>query len=220
MTGESLKCEAARPPIPAMCEHRPTTGGLVIPWGNVQLAGGGCDFRSQHESRIQRCWLENRCQICGNTMPDRPIVLFGGPNQVRSLQFDEPPMHPACAVYASQACPMVAGRQSHYADRDVVADGHRGKTCSTPGCDCDGWVPTPGLTPAPGGDPAHPWFAVYVAGWISLCVSPDRTDRIHSCMVEPGQVSAIRHVSTPGVGRVWKRTTLEQAAGNSKRSPA
>lgn len=63
--------------------------------------------------------------------------------------------------------------------------------------------------------------AHYEEYWrISLCVSPDRTDRIHSCMVKPGQVSAIRHVSTPGVGRVWKRTTLEQAAGNSKRSPA
>ena len=199
-----------RPPIPAQCEHRPTTGGLVIPYGNVQLSDGGCDFRAQHESRIQRCWRENRCQVCGETM-NRPMVLFGGPRQVKALQFDEPPMHPVCAVYVSRACPMVAGRQSHYADRAVVTEGSRGKACPTPGCDCGGWVPHPGLTVAPGGDPAHDWYALYVSG-ITLAVNVDRQDRIHSCIVQPDQVLAIRHVSTPGVGRVWERTTLEQAA--------
>lgn len=184
--------------------------GVVIPWGNVQLADGGCDFRVQHESRIQRCWREGLCQICGNHLR-RPMVLFGGPNQVRTLQFDEPPMHPECAVYASQACPMVAGRLDAYATRDAVSSGTRGATCSTPGCDCGGWVPTPGLTQPEGGDPAHKWFALYVSD-LTIAYNEDQPDRIHSCIVDVAQVRAIRLVSRPGIGRVWQRTTLEAAA--------
>lgn len=204
--------DTVRPPIPATCEHRPTVAGVVIPWGNVQLADGGADFRSQHESRIQRCWLEGLCQICGTTL-GRPIVLFGGPRQVTNLQFDEPPMHPECAVYASQACPMVAGRIDRYATREAVSNTARGKTCSEPGCDCGGWVPTPGLDVSGGGDPAHKWFAVYVSD-LTLAVNADRLDRIHSCLVDPAQILAIRHISTPGIGRTWKRTTLDAVTGD------
>lgn len=205
--------EQPRPPIPATCEHRPTTGGLVIPWGNVELADGGCDFRSQHESRIQRCWWDGLCQLCGRPLT-RPMVSFGGPRQVRALEFDEPPLHPECAVYASQACPMVAGRLDRYADRDVVADGHRGGTCPDPECDCGGWVPTPGLTPAPGGDPAHDWYAVYISGY-QLGVAADRPGRVAGAVVMRDQVLAVRHVSKPGVGRTWKRTTLDEVDGRA-----
>ncbi|MUL47585.1 hypothetical protein FZI85_25050 [Mycobacterium sp. CBMA293] len=201
--------DTVRPPIPTTCEHRPTVAGVVIPWGNVQFADGGADFRVQHESWIQRCWLEGLCQLCGLTIPGLR-VLFGGPNQVAALQFDEPPMHPECAVYASRACPMVAGRLSHYATRDVVSNGPRGKTCFEPGCDCGGWVPHPGLVQSEGGDPAHDWYAVYTYG-IALAVSPDRPDRVHSCVVTPDQVVTIRHMSTPGVGRTWRRMSLADA---------
>lgn len=199
------------PPIPASCEHRPLTGGgLVIPWANVALADGGVDFRSQHQSKVQRCWREQRCQVCGTAI-GRPIVLFGGPRQVAELQFDEPPLHPECAVYVSLACPMVAGRLSHYAsdDREPVSAGNRGKACPDPGCDCGGWVPTPGITPGPGGDPAHDWYAVYVSGY-SLGVTEDRPDRVHAGVVARDQVLAVRHVSAPGMGRIWTRVPLEQ----------
>lgn len=205
--------EQTRPPIPATCEHRPTTGGLVNPWGNVELGDGGCDFRSQHESRIQRCWWESLCQLCGRSLT-RPMVLFGGPRQVRALEFDEPPLHLECAVYASQACPMVAGRLDRYADRDVVANGHRGDTCPDPECNCGGWVPTPGVTPAPGGDPAHDWYAVYVSGY-QLGVAVDRPGRVAGGVLMRDQVLAVRHVSKPGVGRTWKRTTLDEVAGRA-----
>lgn len=205
----SESTDAIRPPIPSTCRHRPTVAGLVIPWANVTLADGGVDFRSQHESKVQRCWRESRCQVCG-TILRHPIVLLGGPNQLSALQFDEPPLHPECAVYVSHACPMVAGRQDRYASRDAVADSHRGKTCVDPGCDCGGWTPTPGINPSPGGDPAHDWYAVYVSGY-SLGVTADLPDRVHSGVVAPEQVLAVRHVSTPGVGRVWAREEQEQA---------
>lgn len=200
--------EPIRPPVPATCEHRPTTGGVVIPWANVQLADGGVDFRSQHESRVQQCWRNYLCQLCGQPI-GRPVVLFGGPRQVGALQFDEPPLHPECAVYASQACPMVAGRLDRYASRAVAANGHRGTTCPNPGCDCKGWVPTPGLTAAPGGEPAHDWYAVYVSGY-ALGVTADQPDRVRVAVVAPEQVLAVRHVSTPGGGRTWKRTRLDE----------
>lgn len=196
-----------RPPIPATCEARPTTAGVVVPWANVQLADGGVDFRSQHERKVQRCWRECLCQICGNLI-DPPIVLFGGPRQVAALQFDEPPLHPECAVYASKACPMIAGRQGHYATREVISAGHRGGVCPDPECDCGGWVPTPGLIEPPGGDPAHNWYAVYISGY-ALGILEDRPDRVHAGIITPDQILAIRHVSSPGAGRHWKRTSLD-----------
>lgn len=201
--------EPIRPPIPATCESRPTNAGVVVPWANVQLADGGVDFRSQHESKVQLCWLECRCQICGNPIP-RPIVFLGGPRQLAALQFDEPPLHPECAVYASQACPMVAGRMSRYATREVVSNGHRGSVCVDPNCNCGGWIPTPGLEPpAPGGDAAHDWYAVYVSDY-SLGITQERSDRVHSAVIMPEQVLAVRHISSPGAGRTWKRIPLDQ----------
>ena len=203
-----------RPPIPVTCAARPTVGGVVVPWANVHLADGGVDFRSQQESRVQRCWIERRCQVCGTRIPRPPAVLFGGPRQVAALQFDEPPLHPECAVYVSRACPMVAGRMDRYADRDVVTRGHRGSTCPDAECGCGGWVPTPGVAPEQGGDPAHDWFAVYVSGY-ALGVTEDRPDRVHSGVVEPAQVLVVRHVSTPGGGRKWERTSLEQVRADA-----
>lgn len=198
------------PPIPVSCAGRPTTGGLVVPWANVQLADGGVDFRSQHETKVQQCWRDCLCQICGHPV-QRPIVLFGGPRQLNALTFDEPPLHPECAVYVSKACPMVAGRMDHYRAGDTVSHGARGSRCSTPGCQCGGWVETPGLVVGPGGDAAHDWYAVYVSGY-SLGILADRPDRIHSGVVAPEQVLGVRHVSAPGEGRIWARIPAPNGA--------
>jgi hypothetical protein len=162
------------PPIPLALAHRPTTGGLVIPWVNVQLADGGCDFRTIHRLRWLACWTQGRCQTCGHRVPPGgPVVFFGGPNQLDpDGYFDEPPMHPWCAAYAWKACPMVAGRRSHYATRPRVSEGDRGKVCAREGCDCGGWVPhTKG---SGGGEPAHQWWAVYADSW-AIATTPDGT---------------------------------------------
>ncbi|MCV7174756.1 hypothetical protein [Mycolicibacterium sphagni] len=199
-----------RPPIPAICAHRPTVGGFVAPWVNVELADGGVDFRSQHTAKTQACWANRLCQLCGTGIFGAPIVLLGGPHRVSVLQFDEPPLHPQCAAYVVKACPMVAGRQERYAAGDTVSHGKRGETCAKPGCDCGGWVETPGMGPLPEpGRPAHDWYAVYVSDY-SCAVSPDNPGVIHSGVVEPSQVLAVRHASAPGVGRVWKTIPLEE----------
>ncbi len=182
--------------IPASCSGRPTTpDGLVIPFGNVQLADGGCDFRSHHHSKWLRCWEQALCQVCGNPPGPSPFVMLCGPRQLAQLLFDEPPVCPACARYVMLVCPMVTGQRSHYRTGDTLALRSRGHQCFDPGCDCGGWVPTPGLIAAPGGDPAHEWYAVWVRDF-ALAATSD--GRIIGGISRPEQVIRVRLVSEPG----------------------
>lgn len=160
-----------RPPIPECLAHRPTVGGLVKPWINVELADGGVDFRAQHHARTRRCLSESLCQVCGRKLYGL-VVLLGGPKQLAALAFDEPPLHPECSSYAVRACPMLAGRQTHYAAGPALSEGRRGERCGTQGCDCGGWIETPGFRSEPhAGEPAHPWLAVYTSEWAVLVTS-------------------------------------------------
>jgi hypothetical protein len=189
------------PAIPARLASRPTSGGLVHPWVNVELADGGIDYRSPHYARVARAWRARLCQVDGQPH-DTWLVFLAGPNQLRELVFDEPPVHPECAAYAQQACPMVAGRMSHYADRARVAEGARGATCPDPSCGCEGWVPHPGGTDS-GGDPAHAWYAVWARGY-TLALTPEGD--VHGGAVHPRDVVRVRLVSTPGEPTTGPRT--------------
>jgi hypothetical protein len=209
-----------RPPIPATCSHRPIVGGLVAPYVNLRLADGGVDFRSPHQTAYQQCWKLGLCQTCG-TPTGHPAVLFGGPNQLRSGRFDEPPLCAPCALYASNACPMVAGRMTHYADRARVSEGHRGHVCPDAACGCGGWTPTDPEAGDHGGDPAHAWYAVYIrpsAYAVTVheieTVCSDKGCRHKRMVVNGGQLTApplkVVLVSEPGEGRVWRRLTTEE----------
>lgn len=213
-----------RPPIPASCAHRPTIGGLVAPVINLRLADGGVDFRSPRQATYARCWTRRLCQTCGNPL-GRPAVLFGGPNQLTSGHFDEPPLCPPCALYASRACPMVAGRQPFYADRARVSEGRRGKTCTDPACDCGGYLPSDLNAGDAGGDPAHAWYTLFVdLDGLVVTVSdvespcPDTacrhasTRRIVSGSILTRPPLKVVLVSSPGAGRVWRRLTAAEAA--------
>ena len=183
------------PPIPASCAARPVTpDGLVIPFGNVQLADGGCDFRSHHHSRWLHCWQRSACQVCGRP-PTHPMVMLCGPRQLAQLLFDEPPLHPACAKYVTTACPMVAGDRARYRVGDPVSRRQRGARCYDPECDCGGWVPTPGITPGPGGSDAHEWYAVFVRRYT---VAAEPSGRIIGGLCTPDAILRVRLVSEPG----------------------
>lgn len=212
-----------RPPIPASCAHRPTVGGLVAPYVNARMADGGVDFRTPHTAKAERCWRENLCQTCGRPLPPFAVV-FGGPAQLRALRFDEPPLCPPCAVYASQACPMVAGRQTHYATGPRVSEGKRGHVCFA-GCGCAGWVDTDPNAYDASGEPAHAWFACWVPiqGWTLTasyvdtpcterdCVLPvHRRLLINACQLAEAP-RKIMMVSAPGRGRVWERVAYAEA---------
>lgn len=211
---------AHRPPIPASCAHRPTVGGLVAPYVNLTLADGGVDFRSPHQATYERCWNETRCQTCGNPT-GHPAVLFGGPNQLDSGHYDEPPLCAPCAMYATRACPMVAGRMTHYADHARVSEGRRGHVCPDQGCDCGGYTPADPDSADHLGDPAHAWYAVYIDPTAYVVtvhevetVSSDKGCRHRRMVVNGGQLTApplkFVLVSEPGVGRVWRRLTPQE----------
>lgn len=210
------------PPIPATCADRPTVGGLVAPFVNITLADGGVDFRSPHQATYERCWRENLCQTCGGPLGDL-AVFFGGPRQVRTRRFDEPPLCPACAVYASQACPMVAGRQSHYADRERLAEGKRGHVCPDASCGCGGFRDSDPDAHDSSGEPAHDWYAVYVRGgtWDLTAhkVTVPCSDRgcLHErVLINGGRLTAdprkVVLVSTQADGRVWRRLDADELA--------
>lgn len=213
------------PSIPASCLDRPTVGGLVAPYVNLVLADGGVDFRSPHQGRYERVWRGNLCQVCARPLTPT-AVLFGGPNQLCTRRFDEPPLCTPCAVYASQACPMVAGRMPRYADRERLSEGRRGHVCPDAGCSCGGFTASdPGARDA-SGEPAHDWFAVYVrAGAWDLTanvVTVPCSDRgclhdrtlINGCRLteEPRKVVL---VSTQTEGRVWRRLDVDELAART-----
>lgn len=219
--GSAMTTET-RPPIPMTCADRPTVGGLVIPYINTVLADGGVDFRMPRRTLYRNCLDRFLCQTCGQRLPPTCIV-FGGPNQLAGNHFDEPPLCSPCAVYASQACPMVAGRQAHYADRATVSEGHRGKTCPD-GCPCDGYDSSIAIQldgpRAPGGDPAHPWYALHVrtGEWqITVhhadvrctdggCTKPHRVE-VYNGIRLTAPPRRVTLVSAPGRGRVWEHVT-------------
>lgn len=189
------------PPIPARLEHRPTRNGVVLPWGNVALADGGVDFRSHHNAHRIQSWTQGLCQVCSEPLT-HPAVLLCSAERLTTLVFDEPPLHPECAIYTTKVCPMVNGERTHYADRPLVSHGQRGKTCPVEGCDCGGWVEDPAISKA--GKPARPWYAVYVRTY-TPAYRPDG-DLIGG-MCTPDEVLVVRLVSRPGEGRCWQKVT-------------
>jgi hypothetical protein len=143
------------PPIPARLAHRPTHAGLVVPWVSVVLADGTPVLGNLHGTRADAAFLDKLCQICGEKL-SRPIVFFASASAHARGQTPEPGMHPECAAYSARACPMVNGRMKVW----QASDRAHGMACPDPGCDCAGWMDTPG-GPTPGA-PAEPWFAVWV----------------------------------------------------------
>lgn len=195
-----------RPSIPVRLAERPTVAGLVQPWVNVQLADGGVDFRQTYGTHRSRAWLEQRCQVDGEPITGL-MVFLGGPNQIAGGgYFDEPPLHPECAAYVTKACPMVAGRMTHYRANASITESARGAVCPDPGCDCGGWVATDHTLrddgsiavalvdrAEPRGDPAHVWYAVYARSY-ALAKTPEGV----LLGGVPLDVLRIRKVSHPG----------------------
>lgn len=217
--------EDIRPAVPLSCAHRPTVGGLVAPFVNLRLADGGVDFRTPHTAAYEKCWQEDRCQTCGGKLPVRLCVIFGGPNQLRKRHFDEPPLCTPCALYASRACPMVAGRQERYASHPRVSEGKRGEKCTRPGCGCGGVRPSDPSLPDHGGDPAHAWYACYIrtGAWqltgrnVPTYCSDGGCDRPHDRLLLNGaRLTApplkVVLVSAPGEGRTWRTLAPAEVA--------
>jgi hypothetical protein len=213
----------SRPPIPLSLKDRPVRGGISMPWANVELADGGVDFRTAHHARYAQCWESCLCQSCGKSTGD-PAVLVCGPRQILNRRFDEPPLCPPCALYASRACPMVNGRTEVYPERPRVVEGHRGGKCTRPGCGCGGWVETdPEHSASQGGQAALPWYACWIHPADYTVTAHEAVTKCsglgceHERLIVNGGILTapplkIFLVSEPGTGRVWRRLTDAEAA--------
>ncbi|PRY35293.1 hypothetical protein [Umezawaea tangerina] len=181
-------------PVPQHLAHRPTQGGLVVPWVSVELANGTFDLGNMNNTRANQCFVRRRCQVCGQRIGARAVFLLSE-SALESMSAGEPPLHPECAAYSKAACPMVAGRVDHYRRSPTRTEGHAGEECATPGCDCAGWIPTPG-----GGDntgrPAEPWHLVWCAGY-DITVPDKRTGQLVNRGLVPIGVRLRARISAP-----------------------
>lgn len=163
------------PPIPAQLAHRPTVGGLVVPYISLRTDRG---FHLGHVSQPR--WLEvigeRRCQVCGEPLvlagirhsPHDRWVLQVRPSDMAAGYSAEPALHPVCAAYAAKACPMVAGRRETYRRTPLNTTA---RTCDLPDCRCEvlDSNPNPRL-----GAPAEPWLAVWCRpDQYTVAVGPD-----------------------------------------------
>ncbi len=127
---------ASKVPVPTRLAGAPTAQGMVVPiitlahrdrarpvWGKLDLD------RQQHALR------HRLCQICGEPLTD-PVVLYIRPADYLRGVAAEPGMHPECAHYSRQACPMLAGTQHRY-----NPSSNNTRRCSDPECRCRYWAP-------------------------------------------------------------------------------
>lgn len=178
-------------PIPASCANRPTTGGRVVPYVSVVLAGGRPVLGSVHRSKAMRCIVGRRCQICGQALGDPIVVLVSDSNLTRRYS-PEAALCPPCAAYSQTACPVMAGEVSVY--REV--DRHAGAACPDPGCECGGWVDADPGSPSTRGQVIGAWWAVWLRDY-SVAINDDQI--VHGLAWTAG--NELRRRPVPGTHR-------------------
>lgn len=183
-------------PVPMRLESRPRQGGLVVPWVSLPLADGTYDFGNMHNTRASRCFLEGLCQIDGERIRPQPLVFFVAENRLDDMTTMEPPVHPECAAYSRRACPMVAGQMKRYRRTPSRSHGPAGAECPEPGCDCGGWIPTPGQDGTNAGLPAQRWFMVWCHDF-AITVPDEETRRHLAAGAIPAGVSIGAKVLEP-----------------------
>lgn len=137
------------PPILASLSGMPTAGGLVIPWVTPRTDDGRHLLGAVRQDRVTRALRERLCGVCGCPLEHRMVLLMrlsDLPRQVTS----EPALHPQCAAYTISACPMVAGRRSHYRSSPMKVD-------PTLASSADAAKRM--------GAPAEAWFAVWLSSY-------------------------------------------------------
>lgn len=146
----------AAPAIPQFLAHLPTRNGLVVPYISLEAAGR-VHFGQTRGLRVARCFVEDLCQICGRGIEQRPYLFLATQGMIDDGFSSEPPLHPVCAKYSTQACPMLGGRMAVYAKHQ--AD-HTGTPCDDPDCSCPGII-RDDSGPGNAGEPAPAWFQAW-----------------------------------------------------------
>lgn len=170
---------------PPRLANRPIQGGRFVPWVALELPDGTYDLRACERPRVELCFVDGMCQVCGQRL-GVPVVFFAGHDQLDDLLVDAPPVHPECAAYSAQACPMLAGRLTTYATQPTRAE--RSTECPTPGCTCGGYVNHG--DPARAGTRAPRWFTVW-CGAYDVVIDPD-TQRVWGAQIpKPLKIRAV-----------------------------
>ncbi|HEV2346411.1 MAG TPA: hypothetical protein VGS97_20095 [Actinocrinis sp.] len=142
-------------PIPERARNRHVRSGLAVPYITLEIDGRTL-WGETHGRKVVDCIVNRLCQLCAQPLGEKFVFLLTE-EQLAERFTREPPLHPECAAYAQRACPMIAGRMTHYA---WIAREHTGKGCVEPGCGCGGWI-----THEDNGDnrgrPAEAWFAAW-----------------------------------------------------------
>jgi len=147
----------AAPPIPQFLAHLPIRNGLVVPYISLEAAGR-VHFGQTRGIRVAECLVSDLCQICGRSMERRPYLFLANQAMIDEGFSSEPPLHPVCAKYSIQACPMVGGRLAAYAKHRADL---AGTPCDDPDCGCPGIVSDSGPGPGNAGKPAKAWFQAW-----------------------------------------------------------
>jgi hypothetical protein len=163
-------------PIPTTLAHRPTVGGLVVPWISIHHGDGRYVLGAVHHTRVEQCFIHRLCQIDGQPLGDTSVFLMRQRDLDRRMS-SEPAMHPECAAYSIRACPMLTGAMSHYRSTPHAVDG---KPCPDPGCECAGWVPSPDAGRR-AGQPAEAYFSVWARDW--LPAADEKTHRVTAAVL-------------------------------------
>lgn len=140
---------SSQPPLPAWLSHLPVSGGLAVPWITPRTADGRHLFGTVDRDLMNSALTHCRCGVCGKPLDSRTVLLLRLSDLPRRCT-SEPGLHPQCAAYTTQACPMVAGQMDHYRASPRPLD--------------PGQIPAPDAA-ARQGAPAEPWFAAWVAGY-------------------------------------------------------
>jgi hypothetical protein len=137
---------ATPPPIPATIAQLPTVGGLVVPWVTPRTADGRYLLGAVDAAKTRTAIRQRLCGVCGHPLGDR-LVLLVRESDLARFASTEAALHPHCAAYTTTACPMVAGRRSHYR-----TSAHQIGPDAVHGADVDQRL----------GAAAEPWHAVWL----------------------------------------------------------
>ncbi|QXV57400.1 hypothetical protein [Amycolatopsis sp. TNS106] len=134
------------PPIPESLSHCPTVGGLVVPYITPRTEDGRFLFGRIDRERMQRAVAKRSCGVCGNPL-QTPAVLMMRLSDLPHQCTVEPALHPWCAKYTGEACPMIRGRLDRYRTSSPRLDPNMLEAADTE---------------LRRGKAAEPWFAAWI----------------------------------------------------------
>ncbi|WP_331738823.1 hypothetical protein [Embleya sp. NBC_00896] len=149
------------PPVPlALADLPRTRAGLVVPAISLRHRDGTAILGMTDHDRVHHALSRGLCQTCWRPLDDR-IVALARPRDFVHGWISEPGMHPVCAHYSTQGCPMLAGVLTRHraTPRASVRE-----PCGDPECHCVAWAPV---------DPHGPRAKAPAESWYTIWLAPD-----------------------------------------------